>query len=178
MQPTEEELAEERWKGICSAMDDVNDLLQIPALAANAKRFIFELTRCYMFKGELSKVLQGCCTAATERDLEHDAVPLREFLVEKAETTVHEIVTQGLDSEHEIMRCLNIIKRHLRKGSDLSYGLLFELAATMSVPTRTHREDPPALPSILQRQPVWQELFQRCVRRPSEPRAAASRVPR
>merc|ERR1711969_167667 len=34
VQPTEEELAEERWKGICSAMDDVNDLLQIPALAA------------------------------------------------------------------------------------------------------------------------------------------------
>ena len=157
--PTQAELAKERWQGIIAAMDDVADLLAVPALAANGKRMIFELTRCYMFKGELTKILDGCCEAAENRDPDSRPVALKQFLFEKAESTVREIVSQALDSEYEILRCLHTILHKLTKGSELSHTLLVELAATMSIPTRVHRDQPPALDSVLRRQPVWQELL-------------------
>jgi hypothetical protein len=90
-------------------MDDVDDLLGVPALAANGKRMIFELTRCYMFKGELTKVLDACCEAAENHDPDSRPVALKQFLFEKAENVVREIVSQALDSEYEIQRCLHTI---------------------------------------------------------------------
>ena len=157
--PTEAELAKERWQGIIAAMDDVDDLLGVPALAANGKRMIFELTRCYMFKGELTKVLDACCEAAENHDPDSRPVALKQFLFEKAENVVREIVSQALDSEYEIQRCLHTILHKLTKGSELSHVLLVELAATMSVPTRAHRDQPASLESVLRRQPVWNELL-------------------
>jgi MoxR-like ATPase len=160
---TEAELLEEQWKGLQTAIQDIDKLMKVPVLAANGRTIMFELTRCYMFKGNLQKVLEACCTVVKGQDqFGVDSAHFELFLTEKLEQVVRDVVSQILDYDLEIRHCLRIITSNLRRGGPLSMRMIYQLAATMSVPTRTDPQSPVNLDSILRRQLVWKEIIGWC----------------
>ena len=162
-QPTEAELDKDQWQSMEAAIEDCDKLLQVPVLAAKARTLMFELTRCFAFKGDLRKVLAACCTCIRgKQNFDVKNTELGEFLTEKVESVVGDIVHQILDSELEILEELKLVTGQLRKGP-FADRLVFQLAITMShLPRGVTAIQPVSLASLLQRQIVWAEIIDWC----------------
>ena len=157
---SEKELQEERTAAMVCVMADVDGLLRTSVLQPHARSLVFEMTRCHMFKGTPSNVLNGLCTAAGKRGgFGLVSSQFETLAAEKAAGLVKELVSQVLDKPHMLNECLNMIVKTLPSGSVLSDKLIESFACTMSLPTKDKPAQAPSLASILIRSQQWAKII-------------------
>eukprot|EP01047_Picozoa_sp_COSAG01_P037911 COSAG01_NODE_3044_length_6674_cov_45.773232_3_plen_1862_part_01 len=154
------ELLQERTAAMVDVMEDVDGLLRTELLQPHTRSLVFEMTRCHMFKGQPSVVLEAMCAAVVSSgEFGLHSSKLETVLAEKAKGLVKEHISQVLDKPAMIEQCLTMIVKNTRNSSVLREQLLEALAIAMSTPTCNDLTQPPDLASILLRQPQWSTII-------------------
>uniref|UniRef100_A0A7S0DVA6 Uncharacterized protein n=1 Tax=Amorphochlora amoebiformis TaxID=1561963 RepID=A0A7S0DVA6_9EUKA len=134
------------------ACDVINRIMQNQYFLHRPQSMLFELGRCRCLKGESSVVLKTICNLGHKYEgFMNYKLPLAEFLTQRAEKILAEVVPVVAKDQKELSKLLDSIAV-LRKESALSHKLLYTLAATAG-------GGDPSLNSILNFEVIWNLLF-------------------
>lgn len=167
---TEQELLKQRHDCLRTAINDTAQFFQLWFFKNHPQGLLFELTRCWFFKGDFMQILEPLCNICAETEEFQRMEPgLADFVRERAARAFDESAA-SVDSAVRAMGC---VVGSLHKDSEFAHSLLYRLLLRVTWPGRpletllTQHENAP-LESVLANCDLWEDLFQWCPRGWSE----------